>query len=695
MKKRYYHYILSGIIFGIIIGVSFSSITQSNQICINNQYGEICVYPKIDRSATIHKQFFNLTVYGDYDIDVAFVFNETQKPINGGIFYKNNTGKYIKLNHNYYNFNGRHAYIFSVSLNAYQLYQGYYTYTQPINTTGKWDMYVKLQTDTWLEYRIHLDPWWNSSYPYKKGTCITNNETDYAMRVIVGNSSGGNVNLNSHLGYSDFRDIVFVGSDNTTQLWFWMQNYTADTVAYFYVNVSNFDYINMYYGRDTGLSGYDTYMNGTNTFDIFDDFESYNIDDVPSTNGWYLYWGGTNNYINISANPSGSGKVLEIYYDNNPQTSAYQNFSLYDDLRQNMKIYFTALNDYNYPHYFYESGSTRFSSATYVLDFDTDDLNYWTGSEYADFTPDLDGIVVDTWYRWLSYVATSGVDDWDILVNDTTSHDGGARSVVTNGIDQLRIIRGVDQKSIYIDDFWIDDYVIPEPSFCAWGVEQEYPVCRCLITNPSPSNNSIGISSALVNFTVLVNASLGCTIEYVNISMLNASHNVTSVSNGTFYLNISAYFTLNSSTTYTWYVNTSCDNRTNNTYFMFTTSELCPTNCELYALLISNQVKLNTLLERTNPQGENYMLSEISISLTPMLVLIFLFSLFWYTANKHEDIVLMLLASVMLFGIGLYYISSWETINIIFGSSVLIGAVYGMMLALSFSARAKKGNRGK
>ena len=111
--------------------------------------------------------------------------------------------------------------------------------------------------------------WWNTNWLYRKQLNITNKNGGYQMKIIVGNSSGGNVTCNGH-AKSDFGDIRFISSANTA-LSFWLRNYTANTQATFWVNNSlNDTSIWMYYGN----SGASTTSNGSNTFYFFDDFSN-------------------------------------------------------------------------------------------------------------------------------------------------------------------------------------------------------------------------------------------------------------------------------------------------------------------------------------------------------------------------------------------------------------------------------------
>jgi len=83
---------------------------------------------------------------------------------------------------------------------------------------------------------------------------------------------------------SDFDDIRFVDSDDSTELSHWRESYTASTSATFWVKVpsipSGSKTIYMYYGNATANSASD----GNATFVFFDDFEEHAIGTDPD--GW-------------------------------------------------------------------------------------------------------------------------------------------------------------------------------------------------------------------------------------------------------------------------------------------------------------------------------------------------------------------------------------------------------------------------
>ena len=94
--------------------------------------------------------------------------------------------------------------------------------------------------------------WWNGDWQYNVVLPITNANNSYQMKINVSKFSGGNVSCGGHCR-DDFGDIRFTDIDNTTQLPYWIENYTLGTQATMWVKVSSDaetdQKIMMYYGN--------------------------------------------------------------------------------------------------------------------------------------------------------------------------------------------------------------------------------------------------------------------------------------------------------------------------------------------------------------------------------------------------------------------------------------------------------------
>ncbi|MBN1860552.1 MAG: DUF2341 domain-containing protein [Candidatus Thermoplasmatota archaeon] len=176
----------------------------------------------------------------------------------------------------------------------------------------------------WYYYSSTNSSWWHPSWLYRKRLTISGKNGGYQMKIVIGNTSGGNLTCNGH-AQSDFDDIRFVSySDNTTQLSYWLRNYTVDTQGTFWFNNSlNDTYIWMYYGN----SNASTTGNGTNTFYFFDDFsnglskwtmDSWNTDSI------YINQSQGNSAPALRHNPDSSIPANRTYYDTRIRTSSYR-----------------------------------------------------------------------------------------------------------------------------------------------------------------------------------------------------------------------------------------------------------------------------------------------------------------------------------------------------------------------------------
>jgi hypothetical protein len=173
-------------------------------------------------------------------------------------------------------------------------------------------------------YSARNSSWWNPNWQYRKQLTINGRNSGYQMKIIVGNISGGTVNCNGH-ARGTFGDIRFISySDNSTQLSYWLKNYTAGVQATFWVNNSRNDSsIWMYYGNRNAV----TTSNGDATFYFFDDFSN-------GLGKWVMdAWNSDAIAVNLSqGNPSPSLKHIpdnsipanRTYQDTRIRTATYK-----------------------------------------------------------------------------------------------------------------------------------------------------------------------------------------------------------------------------------------------------------------------------------------------------------------------------------------------------------------------------------
>lgn len=159
--------------------------------------------------------------------------------------------------------------------------------------SGKYNVAIK-SAGADLNTAIVLDPWYSSSWKYRKQITVTNASASYQTKIVVGynlTAVGENVDCGSKCN-TTFDDLRFTGSDGNTTLDYWIE-YTNTTSPYYSATVwvendaTPSSTLYMYYGN-AGASAPNTSHNmGVATFTFFDDFT---IDDDGSnytlTNKW-------------------------------------------------------------------------------------------------------------------------------------------------------------------------------------------------------------------------------------------------------------------------------------------------------------------------------------------------------------------------------------------------------------------------
>jgi hypothetical protein len=154
--------------------------------------------------------------------------------------------------------------------------------------------------------------WWNGSWGKRAPVTITYSGTpltDYYYQVKV------DVTYDADM-QPDFDDIRFIDSDHTTELDYYRESdYTASSSAVFWVEVPSIPNggktIYMYYDN----AGVSTTSSGPNTFEYFDDFESYTTGDVNGQNAWTSPVGSDPRNGEIKNTNAFSGtQQLEHYY---------------------------------------------------------------------------------------------------------------------------------------------------------------------------------------------------------------------------------------------------------------------------------------------------------------------------------------------------------------------------------------------
>jgi len=375
--------------------------------------------------------------------------------------------------------------------------------------------------------------WWNSDWNYFKTATITNKRDDYQTKLVVGNSTGGDVHCEGH-AKSDFGDIRFVNLANDTEYPYWMENYTADTQATFWINNSdNASTILIYYGN----SETSTTSNGSNTFLYFDNWT------VDHTGDWWSFretaGGGddtANNVLNITGgvgyntrlryrhtmkywNTVGTGASFRVGYCSNEWDATYQ----YPD------DWIGTLTT---------AGSGDGSSATAQAWTVYHDVNGVTGNTGYEITDPFSTSAYYVWdYTLLSDNATTKrYDDNGNLLESSSELDVGDIPPA-NDLDNIVMFTYVDKGAGYFehdavngelivggnrtttaDVFSIDWmfrslYTATEPSWLSFGSEQSQAVLTPTVT----TNSATGVeeTNATLSGTLTNNGSADTTCYFL------------------------------------------------------------------------------------------------------------------------------------------------------------------------------------
>jgi len=161
--------------------------------------------------------------------------------------------------------------------------------------------------------------WYDGTWRSRKGIVLNNSGSalsDYQVKVDL---------IYDNQMQPDFDDIRFVDSDGSTQLFCWLDDYTASTSATFWVRVPYIPpgnkTIYIYYGNDDAVS----VSNGSQTFLFYDDFEEDDPGDVPQ--GWTIkdsnsnIWNFTNSrdYIYDSSKIEFEGGYAQLINNSAPE----------------------------------------------------------------------------------------------------------------------------------------------------------------------------------------------------------------------------------------------------------------------------------------------------------------------------------------------------------------------------------------
>jgi hypothetical protein len=305
---------------------------------------------------------------------------------------------------------------------------------------------------------------WLSGYSYRKSITLSRASgavTNYQMKLLVGESSGASgedVDCNSHCA-TDFDDLRFTTSDETTLLDYWIESVSGTTPNQLATVWIEFNSIGtgattfyMYYGN----SGASAATSGTNTFPFFDDFND------SSLNGslWTDLGGSTegSGTIVCTANSTDvhgiQGKTFfgttyatrarlkPTHYDNN---TYLESFRFSDDTQATQAaMYFCHVSDiYDAKHINYLGASPKYTASA------------------------MSGASANTWM--ICDIRRNGTTNVTYLIDNANT------VTITTNVPTANLtpdfITYSNASTIEVDWVLVRQYLATEPAWGSWGDE--------------------------------------------------------------------------------------------------------------------------------------------------------------------------------------------------------------------------------
>jgi len=300
---------------------------------------------------------------------------------------------------------------------------------------------------------------WLSGWTYRKSHEIEGSsagaQTDYQIKIVVhkgdGESTGEDVYCHNHC-QDDFGDIRFTKSNGTTELPYWMEDYTSGDQATFWVKIDSIPAspdtttIYIYYGTE-GTT--ETTSSHDATFKSISDVSSVEYEfECHSTN-------------------AGDPKVAFCYYDGSSVITPSQE-TVYTDLPTSDVVFSVtktvdAAHKYLYDGVFSSEHTSRTDDARIRLDTATGNTRIdrvWLIAHYSDGSksPPIKPVFAEY------YNVNEGV--WYETTSDVQDSDDVYRGIGTSNPLHLNVLWEVTSGS------QLRKHVDPEPSHGSWGTEE-------------------------------------------------------------------------------------------------------------------------------------------------------------------------------------------------------------------------------
>jgi hypothetical protein len=355
-----------------------------------------------------------------------------------------------------------------------------------------------------------IDPWYNSSWGYKKSIGINcdTNQTNYQMKLIVGYSAaatGENVDCNSHC-QTDFDDLRFTTANETTLLDYWIEQSQADGASYnatVWVEVdsissANTTVIYMYYGN----AGAGAASNGANTFGagMFDDFEDY-ADEENISNKGNITWtpteaGGGTIKVDTATFYSGS-RSMRI-----TRATADINVAMPLIAGTSYAIRYWFKKDTAAASYLYHGNGTNL---IYFIVNQGETISYYDSASHA-----TGSSVNNDWQVFelndINY-ATPKFDIW--FQNEKITNDAGM--FVFGGLSNVLAFYGVEiAGTSWIDAMIVRKWTADEPTWGSFGAEVGY---SSELFPSTTTNNATNVQDTTATFNATTTAGSSLTLR--------------------------------------------------------------------------------------------------------------------------------------------------------------------------------------
>jgi hypothetical protein len=360
---------------------------------------------------------------------------------------------------------------------------------------------------------------WLTGWTYRKSHTIDSAVgagVNYTLPITVVNGTGidsGDTVYAYDKTKSDFSDVRFTGNDGSTLLYYWNQTVNVGANATFWFkNTDNLTSANstiyIYYGN-LNVSWDSTYCKASQVFLFYDDFEENNMNKWTVSNGWT-----TTSAEAAQGTYSATSTTARALFKNITLTSSFM-----------IHEWFYATNTATYCVYpAYETA--EMSTQVYACAANSNNFGFYQGS-YASW-PSNSAWSPNSWYE-LTFGFTLGTGGIiDATENGTSMGEISDKDENGNwvyNVTQIGVSGSNGDSANYLDQFYVRNWVKPEPAQGVWGPEEishtSVQVDPSLIL--TSAGQSFNVSIAIFNVTDLYMWVLSISwnpvvLDFVNIT---------------------------------------------------------------------------------------------------------------------------------------------------------------------------------